>query len=261
MWSVGRDIGKERLSLILHFFNPTHPRGEKQIGAIARGLYEGTIVANGRVEVLVSRGIGARALVRLPNATGSVDKGFVETPLVRLVGFLVPQVPLAENAADVAGLGQHLRQGNRAQGHAFTFQDGVGDPVFHRMPAGHEGGPGGGTGRADQEPFEPGALAVQLIEVGRLDPWIAMLAHGSIALVVGDHENDVGLLAEGGLGGMGVAGRKDGGGQKDGEDSLEGHWVLRYWSMVGLPLIQPRLERNLSVASILSLKGSFPNLP
>ena len=67
----------------------------------------------------------------------------------------------------------------------------MGNSILHRVTAGHEGGPRRGTGRADQKPFEAGALAVQLIKVGSLDPWIAMLAYRAVPLVVGNHENDV----------------------------------------------------------------------
>ena len=37
---IGCDIGKEGLSFILHFFDPPHPGGKKQICAIALGFYE-----------------------------------------------------------------------------------------------------------------------------------------------------------------------------------------------------------------------------
>ena len=40
MRRIGRDIGKEGFSFVLHFFDPTHSRREKQVGAIALGFYE-----------------------------------------------------------------------------------------------------------------------------------------------------------------------------------------------------------------------------
>ena len=49
---------------------------------------------------------------------------------------------------------------------------------------------------ADIERIESGALAMQFVQVGRFDPWITVLAHRSVALVVSNHENDVGLGAK-----------------------------------------------------------------
>ena len=106
---IGRNIGKERFSFILHLFDPPHPRRKKQISAIALGFYEGTVVPNSRVEILVSGRIGARAFVGLPNASGPVNESLVKTALMGLVGLLVSQVPLPENPRNVTRFGQHLR--------------------------------------------------------------------------------------------------------------------------------------------------------
>ncbi len=114
MRCIRRDIRKEWFVFILHLLDPSHPGGEKQVGAITLGLYEGTIVPNGRVEILVTWRIGARALEGLPNTTGSVNEGFVEAPLVRLVRFLVSQVPFSEDSRNVTRLGQNLRKRHRA---------------------------------------------------------------------------------------------------------------------------------------------------
>ena len=64
------------------------------------------------------------------------------------------------------------------------------------MSPGHEGCPGGRAGRADQKPFEARALAMKLIEVGGFYPRIAVLAHGAVALVICDHQDNIGLLSE-----------------------------------------------------------------
>ena len=37
---------------------------------------------------------------------------------------------------------------------------------------------------------------MKFVKVGSLDPWIAVLAYRSIALVVSDHENHVGLASK-----------------------------------------------------------------
>ena len=37
---------------------------------------------------------------------------------------------------------------------------------------------------------------MKLVQVGSLDPWIAMFAYRAIALVIGNHKNDVGLASK-----------------------------------------------------------------
>ena len=39
-------------------------------------------------------------------------------------------------------------------------------------------------------------LTMKLVQVGSLDPWIAMFAYRAIALVIGNHQNDVGLASK-----------------------------------------------------------------
>ena len=118
---------------------PCHARGEKQIRAIPLGPNEGTIVPDGRIEILIARGVCAGALEGLTNPSSSMDKGFVKPTLVGLIGFFVSQVPLPENSRNIAGLRQYLRKGYRAQSHPFALQDRVGNSILHRMTAGHGG--------------------------------------------------------------------------------------------------------------------------
>ena len=61
-----------------------------------------------RIEIFVSRRIGAAAFVRLANPTGAMDERLIKPARVRLVRLLVAEVPFAKNAAGVAGLLEHL---------------------------------------------------------------------------------------------------------------------------------------------------------
>ena len=70
----------------------------------------------------------------------------------------------------------------------------MGDPVFEGMPTGHEGGAGWGAGGTDEEAGEAGALVVEGVEIGGLDPRVTVLSDGAVALVIGHDENDVGLV-------------------------------------------------------------------
>ena len=94
-------------------------------------------MTNHGIEILVAWRVGATAVVRLTNSTGSVDERFVETTIVRLIRFLVAEVPLAEDSRRVTGGFQDLRQRGSFERHAFAFENRVRDAVFHRMPAGH----------------------------------------------------------------------------------------------------------------------------
>ena len=147
-----------------------------------------------RIEIFISRRIGAAALVRLANPTGAMDERLIKPARVRLVRLLVAEVPFAKNAAGVAGLLEHLRQDGRLERHAFALENGVGDAILHGVPTGHDGCAGGRTSWADEETGKARALFVVLVEIGCLDPGVAMFPDGSVALVVGNDEDDVGLL-------------------------------------------------------------------
>ena len=149
-------------------------------------------MADDRVKILVARRIGAAAIIGLANPAGAVDKRLVEPALVRLIRLLVAEVPLAENTAGVAGLLEYLWQRNGLQRHAFALEDSVGYAVFHRVATGHQRAASRRASGAHEKPRESCARVVQLIEVGRLDPWVPMPTDRPVALVVCDNEDDVG---------------------------------------------------------------------
>lgn len=103
--SVGRisgDVGEEGLVGLLCFLHPTHGGGEKEVGAVALGFHEGSVVTNGGVKVFVAGNVGAGAFVTLADPAGAVDENFIESPLVGLVGFFIAKVPFAEDTGGVA---------------------------------------------------------------------------------------------------------------------------------------------------------------
>jgi len=201
--SVRRNISEEGFVSFLHLLDPAECRGEEQVGAIAFGFDEGSVVADSWIEVLVAGSIGARAFVSLSDAACSMDEGFVEASLVWLIGLLVTEMPFPEYTGSIAGGCEDLGQGGRFKRHALALQDGMGDTVLQRMPPRHKGGSRGGTGGADQEAREARALVMHLIQVRCLYPWMTMATHGCVPLVIRDDQDDVGLFAKGGLGGMG----------------------------------------------------------
>ena len=191
---VGGDVGEEGLVLVFRFLDPAHGGGEEEVGTVAFGFHEGTVVADDGVKVFVLRSVGAGAVVGLPNSTRSVNEDFVEAALVGLVFFFVAEVPLAENAGSVSGGFKDLWKNGGVESHALALENGVGDAILHGVPTGHDACAGGRTSWADEETGKARALFVVLVEIGCLDPGVAMFPDGSIALVVGHDEDDVGLL-------------------------------------------------------------------
>lgn len=98
MGRVGGNVGEERFVGFLGLLDPAHGGGEEEVGAVAFGFYEGSVVADGGIKVFVAGNIGAGAFVALSDPAGAVDEDFIESTFVRLVGFLVAEMPLAEDA-------------------------------------------------------------------------------------------------------------------------------------------------------------------
>ena len=172
-----------------------HPRQclvEKDVGAIALRLHEPAVAADDGIVIGVARGIAAAAGIALPDAAAAVNKDPIEAPLPRLVGILITEMPLAEDAGRVAaGPPQQLRQRHGRQRQPLALEDRMGDTRTKLMAAGHERGPRRRAGRAHVKFSEPHALIAKPIEVGRVDDRIAMRGDVAIALVVGHHVDDV----------------------------------------------------------------------
>ena len=120
MRRVGSDVRKKRCIPILFLFDPAKSCGEENIGAKPFCLHERSVVAYDRVKILVARGIGATAFVRLADAARAVDECLVEAAFVRLIRFLVAEVPFAKDAAGIAGLLKYLRQRGGLERHALA---------------------------------------------------------------------------------------------------------------------------------------------
>ena len=148
-----------------------------------------------RIEIFVSRRIGAAAFVRLANPTGAMDERLIKPARVGLIGFFITQMPFAEDTAGVAGLLKYLREDRCLKGHAFAFKDGVRHTVFHRVATGHDCATRGRTRRAYKKPCEARAGVIKLIEIRRANPWMAVPANRAVALIIGYNQNDIRLLS------------------------------------------------------------------
>ena len=193
MRRVRGDVCEKRLTLILAFLHPSHCRLEKYIRAEPARLHESPVVTDDGIHILVVRRIRARGRVRLSDATCTMDKGLVEPALLRLIGLLVSEVPFSKNARGVSRLLQHLREDRGVERHPFTLENRVRDPILQRMTASHDRASRRRACGAHEEPRKTRASVVKRIEIRRLQPRVPMTSHRPVALVIGDHEDDVRL--------------------------------------------------------------------
>ena len=122
-----------------------------------------------------------------------MDQHLVKASFLRQVGLLVTEVPFAKNTGLVACLLQSLGKGNDIKGEALAIAHGVGDAHLKGVAAAHQGGTGGGAGRADVEVAEAGGLGVEAINMRGFQVRVAHAGEVTHALVIGEHKNDVGL--------------------------------------------------------------------
>ncbi len=147
-----------------------------------------------RVKILVARRVGATAIVRLADAARAVDECLVEAAFVRLIRFLVAEVPFAKDAAGIVGLLKYLRQRGGLERHALALEDRMRHAVLHWVPSGHQCRPRRRARRAHNEAREAGARVVQLVQVRGANPGMPMSADRAVTLVIGDHKDDVRFL-------------------------------------------------------------------
>ena len=147
-------------------------------------------------DAAVVEGLDAREQ-GLADAAGAVDQRLIKTVAVRLVWFLISQVPLAEDTGRVAGGLEHLWKRGCLERHPFAFEDGMSDAIFHRMPTGHYCAARRRASGAHQKPREPRAGVVKLVEVWRANPRMPVPPNRPVTLIIGDDENDVWFLGLG----------------------------------------------------------------
>ena len=111
---------------------------KEHIGAVTLGLFKGSVVQNGGVEIAVSWGVSAASGVGLPDAAGPVDEGLIETSSVGLVGVFVTEVPFSKGAGLVSRLLEDLGDRDGIESESFAFEDGVGHAVEELVSTGHQ---------------------------------------------------------------------------------------------------------------------------
>lgn len=113
MWAVRGvegDVGEERFARNAAGVHPLDGLIEEEVGAIAFGLLELSVVPERWVNVGIVRRVATRSGKSLTDAAAAVDVNFVETTILWTISLLIAEMPFAENARGVAGGFEHLRE-------------------------------------------------------------------------------------------------------------------------------------------------------
>ena len=206
---VERDVGEEGFFGGGLLADEAVRLGEKHVGAKTLGGDDAAVVKITAVEVGVVPEIGRLAD---PAAAVIVDLG--ETAVLRAVGVVVAEVPLAEQAGGVAVGFEQLADGDLV----FAQHGAAVDGVPHAGAVGPVTGEQGGARRRARGSnvivLELRRLGGEAVDVRGFDDGIARETEVAVALVVGDDEDDVGLPRRRGRGCDSGEGEKDGQGER-----------------------------------------------
>ena len=182
---VGGKVNEERPILVL--VDELQGVVEPDVGAVAGNLLGLAVAEVDVVEVVVTPVVGP-----LTDAAPAVAEDVVETLVLRAVRVVIAQVPFAEHAGAVAGRLEHLGHRDFVGAHQRAAHDRVPHAGASGVAARHQRTTAGRAGGVDVEVGEPNALAVELVHVGRLDHRVSVSGQVAVALVVGNHQDNVG---------------------------------------------------------------------
>ena len=184
MWRIGADKAEEGLARVR--FDEVLRLAEKDVGAIARKRGRDAVHQIGVVEIVVAPPVGALA----DPATAVTDRG-LKSAVLRAIRVFVAQVPFAEQACAVARLAEGVGQGPLVLAQQRAPADRVPDACGIAVMAGQQPSARRRAGGARVELPEPHRLAVETVEMRRLDERMAVRAQRRIALVVGQDQDHV----------------------------------------------------------------------
>ena len=200
--SVGGEVGEERVAGARAAPHPGAGLLEPHVGAVAAKLLHRVAMAVDVVEVIVAVVVGGRG-----DPPARVPDRFLEAAVLRPVGVVVAEVPLAEmpgavavGGEDVGGRGQVGTQQRAPHAHE-------GGAVAQRVDTGHQLAARRGAHRAHVEVGEAHALRLQPVQCRGAQHRVAGVGEVAVPLVVGENEDDVGPC-HGCLRTMGGAGPK-----------------------------------------------------
>ncbi len=175
-----------------------HPRlrlAEEHVGCVALELSVDAVVQVDVVEVVVVKIPGGRR-----DARRLIPDGFLKPAVLRTVGVVVAQVPLAEQSGAVAGLGENLGHRWKVAAQIRAAAADVHRAVAQRIDPGHQLTARRRAHRGCVEIREANALRVQPIHVRGLEHGVAVHGEIPVALIVNHHDHDVRFRGDGGGG-------------------------------------------------------------
>ena len=182
---IGGDVQKEgSISVRL---NKTKALSEPHVRAVAFECLEGAVALVGIVEVIVSPVIRG-----LPHTTAAMPDHVLKPTILGTVRRIVTQMPLAHHASDIPVVSEQIRHSFLVRMHHRTSGAGAIGACTRRVMPGHQGRTRGRTERAHMEIGQAYGLAMQTIEIGCLEDWIAVTAQVAIPLIIGHHQDDIG---------------------------------------------------------------------
>ncbi len=121
-----------------------------------------------------------------------VDDRFLESAVLRPVRVVVAQVPLAEDARPIAVVGEDVCHRRCAAGEEVHAVVGALDGDGAAVPARQQRRASRRALWRDVEIRQPDTFAVELVEIRRLDPPVAVACQVAVALIIGHDEDDIG---------------------------------------------------------------------
>ena len=128
----------------------------------------------------------------LADAAAPMPVHLGESPIFRAVGKVVAQVPLAEHSCRVASIRQHPSHGDLVLPQHGPAVDRVPDTCPIGPVASHQRGPRRRTSWRDVVVGKLRRYGRQGVDVGRLYDRIAGTPEIAVALIIRDHEHDIG---------------------------------------------------------------------
>ncbi len=191
VWRVCRNVGKERLVLVIAALHPAQRLPEEDVCAVSGRFDERVVVLDDWIEVLGARSIGLAARIAHPDSASAMDESLIKSAVVGLVFVFITKVPLPKDAGGITGILQDFRDGRCLECHTISFENRMGDTILERSAAGDQRGTAGRAGGAGVKVGKACGLGVQFVQIWSLQEGVPVTAEIPISLVVRHDQNNV----------------------------------------------------------------------
>ena len=104
MRCICAQIGEKGCVIFPLIIHPVNCSVEKEVGAIAFGLNEFSVVTDDWIEIFITRNVRTRTRKCLSDTASAVDENLIKTPTPRLICVFVSEVPFPEDSGGLSGL-------------------------------------------------------------------------------------------------------------------------------------------------------------